>query len=76
MYCPDCTAVYRLQDTIEKQVLSTQPSPPRMRFGTGKRPSMAVKTDAPGPGAYKMRPAIGGPPTRAGGSGGGLPWPS
>ncbi|EFN54696.1 hypothetical protein CHLNCDRAFT_53027 [Chlorella variabilis] len=52
-------ACYAIPDTIEKQVLSTQPSPPRMRFGTGKRPSMAVKTDAPGPGAYKMRPAIG-----------------
>jgi hypothetical protein len=48
-----------LQGAIEKQVLSTVPSPPRVRFGTGKRPTMAVKTDAPGPGAYKTKPAIG-----------------
>lgn len=49
-----------LQDTMDKQVLSTVASPPRVRFGTGKRPSMALKTDVPGPGAYKMKPTIGG----------------
>ncbi|PRW45654.1 histidine triad (HIT) [Chlorella sorokiniana] len=50
---------YGKQDTISKQVLSTVASPPRMRFGTSKRPGMAEKTDAPGPGAYKIKPALG-----------------
>lgn len=49
-----------LQGTIEKQVLSTVASPPRVRFGTGKRPGMAEKTDAPGPGAYRVKAVIGG----------------
>ena len=48
-----------LQDTLSKQVLSTVPSPPRVRFGTGKRPGMAERTDAPGPGAYKLKPVMG-----------------
>lgn len=48
-----------LQDTISKQVLSTVPSPPRVRFGTSKRAGMAEKTDAPGPGAYKLKPVMG-----------------
>ena len=52
-------ACYAVPDTLAKQVLSTLPSPPRVRFGTGKRPGMAEKTDAPGPGAYKLKPAMG-----------------
>ncbi|KAL4853952.1 Cytosolic endo-beta-N-acetylglucosaminidase 2 [Chlorella vulgaris] len=52
-------ACYAIPDTMDKQVLSTVASPPRVRFGTGKRPSMALKTDVPGPGAYKMKPTIG-----------------
>lgn len=52
-------ACYAVPDTISKQVLSTVPSPPRVRFGTSKRAGMAEKTDAPGPGAYKLKPVMG-----------------
>ncbi|KAL4447748.1 hypothetical protein ABPG75_004967 [Micractinium tetrahymenae] len=52
-------ACYAVPDTISKQVLSTVPSPPRVRFGTGKRQGMAQKSDAPGPGAYKLKPVMG-----------------
>ena len=51
---------YNVPSTLEKQVLSTVESPPRVSFGTSKRAGMAVKTDAPGPGAYKIQPALGG----------------
>lgn len=57
---PILGCVRPLQDTISKQVLSTVPSPPRVRFGTSKRQGMAEKTDAPGPGAYKLKPVMGG----------------
>lgn len=52
-------ACYQVPDTMTKQVLSTVPSPPKMRFGTGKRPGLAEKTDAPGPGAYRLKSGMG-----------------
>jgi hypothetical protein len=48
-----------LQSTIEKQVTSTNASPPKVSFGTSKRPPLCSPSVAPGPGAYKTKPAIG-----------------
>ncbi|KAK9795905.1 hypothetical protein WJX73_006623 [Symbiochloris irregularis] len=52
-------AIYRLQDGLGRQVLSTKNSASASRFGTSKRSSMALKTDAPGPGAYKVKSPLG-----------------
>ncbi|KAK9819067.1 hypothetical protein WJX81_000667 [Elliptochloris bilobata] len=52
-------AIYRVQDSLGTQQLSTLPSAPVSGFGTGKRPGMADRTRVPGPGAYKARPALG-----------------
>ena len=50
-----------LQDSLGPQQLSTLQSAPVPGFGTGKRPGMAERLRAPGPGAYKARPALGAP---------------
>lgn len=47
------------QSTIEKQVTSDLPSPPKVSFGTSSRPPLCSPTAAPGPGAYKLKPALG-----------------
>ena len=49
------------QDSLGPQQLSTLQSTPVPGFGTCKRPGMAERTRAPGPGAYKARPALGAP---------------
>ena len=54
-------AVTMLQDSLGPQQLSTLQSAPVPGFGTCKRPGMAERTRAPGPGAYKARPALGAP---------------
>ena len=41
------------------QTLSTKPTAPQTRFGSGKRTELATKTAAPGPGAYKLKSTIG-----------------
>ncbi|KAK9829789.1 hypothetical protein WJX72_007931 [[Myrmecia] bisecta] len=53
-------AIYKVQETLGKQCLSTWHSAPVSGFGTAKRPSMAEKSAAPGPGAYKLKATIGG----------------
>ncbi len=53
----DCAAA--LQSSIEKQVTSDVASPPKVSFGTSKRPPLCSPSAAPGPGAYKIKPAIG-----------------
>lgn len=40
-------------------MLSNRPSSAQPRFGTSKRSSMAMKTDSPGPGAYKFKSSLG-----------------
>lgn len=50
-----------LQAALGKQCLSTMASAPNLGFGSAKRPGMAQKAAAPGPGAYKLKPALGGP---------------
>ena len=49
------------QDSLGPQQLSTLQSAPVPGFGTCERPGMAERTRAPGPGAYKARPALGAP---------------
>ncbi|KAL4424425.1 hypothetical protein ABPG77_005668, partial [Micractinium sp. CCAP 211/92] len=51
-------ACYSVPDTISKQVLSTVARPPGVHFGTSKRPGMAEKSVAPGPGAYRLKPVM------------------
>lgn len=46
-----------------KQVLSTLTSASMPGFGTSARPSMAIRSDVPGPGAYKIRPTVGEAPS-------------
>ena len=48
-----------MQEAMGKQVLSTRPSSAAPRFGSSKRSSMAIKTDSPGPGAYRIKASLG-----------------
>ena len=50
-----------LQAALGKQCLSTMTSAPNLGFGSAKRPSMVQRAAAPGPGAYKLKPALGKP---------------
>lgn len=54
-------AVAASQDSLGPQQLLTLQSAPVPGFGTCKRPGMAERMRAPGPGAYKARPALGAP---------------
>ena len=54
-----------LQDALGKQLLSTMASAPNPGFGTSSRPSMAQRAAAPGPGAYRIKAALGEIPTPA-----------
>lgn len=48
-----------MQNTLEKQVLSTITSPPKIGFGASKRSSPGRASPSPGPGAYRLRPTLG-----------------
>ncbi|DBA79673.1 hypothetical protein WJX77_002457 [Trebouxia sp. C0004] len=52
-------AIYKVQNSLGPQSLSTLPSSPISGFGTAKRPSMATKSGVPGPGAYKLKNTVG-----------------
>ena len=52
-----------VQEALGRQVLSTRPTSAQPRFGTSKRSSMAVKTDSPGPGAYRIKASLGEAPS-------------
>ncbi|KAK9840151.1 hypothetical protein WJX74_004174 [Apatococcus lobatus] len=52
-------AIYKTSGSFGKQALSTMGSAPLPGFGSAKRPSMAVRSVFPGPGAYRTKSSVG-----------------